>query len=131
MSTPLFTSMSMYTYVSGDAGLDVCYVHVGVDVHYVYFHVRVHVHVYVYGAVGLDVCYVQLGVDVYIYIHICLYVTCKHVGHVFDVHVAYVVHHVSCGMSVMLMYSIELNWFVLYCTSRILCIHIGHTHYSH
>ena len=84
MSTPLFTSMSMYTYVSGDAGLDVCYVHVGVDVHYVYFHVRVHVHVYVYGAVGLDVCYVQLGVDVYIYIYICIhmctYINCR--GHI-------------------------------------------------
>ena len=80
MSTPLFTSMSMYTYVSGDAGLDVCYVHVGVDVHYVYFHVRVHVHVYVYGAVGLDVCYVQLGVDVYIYMCIYIYVsTCVHI----------------------------------------------------
>ena len=77
MSTPLFTSMSMYTYVSGDAGLDVCYVHVGVDVHYAYFHVRVHVHVYVYGVVGLDVCYVQLGVDG---IHICTYMNCR--GHI-------------------------------------------------
>ena len=74
MFTPLVTSMSMYTYVSGDAGLDVCYVHVGVDVHYAYFHARVHVHVYVYGAVGLDVCYAQLGVDVYIYIYILIHI---------------------------------------------------------